>query len=67
VGELVCAGTPAVPTAVPGASNSALRPDACRHDCKAARCGDGVVDAGEACDDGNTRAGDGCGPTCAAE
>jgi cysteine-rich repeat protein len=27
-------------------------------------CGDGHVDAGEACDDGNRRAGDCCAPTC---
>jgi len=28
------------------------------------KCGDGVVDTGETCDDGNTVAGDGCGATC---
>jgi cysteine-rich repeat protein len=27
-------------------------------------CGDGVVDTGEQCDDGNTTAGDGCSATC---
>jgi cysteine-rich repeat protein len=27
-------------------------------------CGDGVLDPGEACDDGNREAGDGCGPDC---
>jgi cysteine-rich repeat protein len=27
-------------------------------------CGDGVVDPDEACDDGNTKAGDGCSPKC---
>jgi cysteine-rich repeat protein len=27
-------------------------------------CGNGTLDAGEQCDDGNTAAGDGCGPTC---
>src|SRR5262249_50031341 len=27
-------------------------------------CGDGVVEAGEDCDDGNTTAGDGCSATC---
>ena len=27
-------------------------------------CGDGFRSSREACDDGNTRAGDGCGPTC---
>jgi cysteine-rich repeat protein len=30
-------------------------------------CGDGVVDPGEGCDDGNTTGGDGCGPACACE
>lgn len=29
-----------------------------------ARCGDGVVDAGEICDDGNLRDGDGCNAAC---
>ena len=30
-------------------------------------CGNGVVDAGEACDDGNRAGGDGCSPACRAE
>lgn len=30
-------------------------------------CGDGQVDPGELCDDGNTEAGDGCSPECAPE
>src|SRR5205085_10094822 len=30
-------------------------------------CGDGIVDAGEECDDGNTASGDGCDATCHAE
>jgi len=30
-------------------------------------CGNGVLDAGEACDDGNTEAGDGCSPACRSE
>lgn len=30
-------------------------------------CGNGVVDAGEACDDGNRAGGDGCSPACQAE
>ena len=32
--------------------------------CDPATCGDGVVDAGEACDDGNLRDGDGCSRQC---
>ena len=31
---------------------------------KHATCGDGVVDDGEQCDDGNLTAGDGCSPAC---
>jgi cysteine-rich repeat protein len=30
-------------------------------------CGDGLLDPGEQCDDGNTTNGDGCGATCALE
>jgi len=33
----------------------------------AARCGDGQVQAGEACDDGNDVGGDGCSPACQLE
>jgi cysteine-rich repeat protein len=36
--------------------------DAC-----ALSCGDGTVDAGETCDDGNTASGDGCSSTCVGE
>ena len=39
-------------------------PSACRLDCTVPRCGDGVLDGGEICDDGNNAGGDGCGPTC---
>ncbi len=35
-------------------------PAACRTDCTIPRCGDGTVDAGEVCDDGNQTDGDGC-------
>ena len=30
-------------------------------------CGDGVIEAGEQCDDGNAAPGDGCGATCRIE
>ncbi len=33
----------------------------------AGACGDGALDEGEACDDGNTVAGDGCAPDCTLE
>lgn len=36
----------------------------CRVDCTVPRCGDGRFDAGEVCDDGNTRDGDGCSADC---
>lgn len=32
-----------------------------------ARCGDGIVDPGEECDDGNNASGDGCSATCVTE
>ena len=50
-----------------GVQVSDARPDACRHDCRPARCGDRVVDTGESCDDGNTTPGDGCGTLCEVE
>ena len=40
-------------------------PDAtCRTDCTAQRCGDGVEDSGEECDDGNDVDDDGCANDC---
>jgi cysteine-rich repeat protein len=47
-----------------GAENSDTKPGACRTTCMLAGCGDSVVDPGEACDDGNRTAGDGCAATC---
>ena len=38
----------------------------CRTDCRAAHCGDGVLDDGEECDDGNTADGDRCSVACLA-
>ncbi len=43
-----------------GAGNSDTTPDACRSDCELPRCGDGVSDGGEECDDGNATSCDGC-------
>lgn len=46
---------------------SASAPGACV-ECKKAKCGDGAVYPGvEQCDDGNTKAGDGCSASCLAE
>ena len=47
-----------------GAGNSDVLPGACRTNCLRAHCGDGVVDAGEQCDDGGNGPGDGCDASC---
>ncbi|TNF32389.1 MAG: hypothetical protein EP329_10395 [Deltaproteobacteria bacterium] len=47
-----------------GGANSNATPDACREDCSAPRCGDGVQDSGERCDDGNDVEDDGCTGSC---
>lgn len=39
-------------------------PAACRLDCTVPKCGDGVLDGGETCDDGNTVGSDGCAADC---
>ena len=36
----------------------------CRTNCTWARCGDGIVDSSEICDDGNMATGDYCSPDC---
>ena len=38
--------------------------DACRTDCSLPVCGDGILDGGEVCDDGNEVDGDGCARNC---
>jgi MYXO-CTERM domain-containing protein len=47
-----------------GDANSDTEPDACRTDCQPAVCGDGVVDTGEQCDDGNDDEEDDCLSDC---
>jgi cysteine-rich repeat protein len=39
-------------------------PSKCRTDCTVPTCGDGILDGGEVCDDGNTSNGDGCSSDC---
>ena len=39
-------------------------PSKCRLDCTIPACGDGVLDGGEICDDGNNASGDGCAADC---
>jgi len=36
----------------------------CRTNCTIPKCGDGILDGGEVCDDGNTNDGDGCAADC---
>jgi len=36
----------------------------CRKNCTIPRCGDGILDGGEVCDDGNNVGGDGCAADC---
>ena len=50
-----------------GPANSDVAADACRTDCRPARCGDGALDTGEACDDGNRDDCDGCNRYCEVE
>ena len=47
-----------------GGLNSDILPGACRTDCTLPRCGDGVSDPGETCDDANFDPFDGCEPDC---
>jgi cysteine-rich repeat protein len=41
-------------------------PSLCRTTCTVPACGDGILDGGEVCDDGNTVPADGCAADCAA-
>jgi len=50
-----------------GGANSDVTPDACRTTCQSAACGDGVIDTGETCDDGNRTSCDGCSESCQIE
>ncbi|MBP9773525.1 MAG: DUF4215 domain-containing protein [Candidatus Peribacteraceae bacterium] len=50
-----------------GSNNSDTHPSACRLNCTYPRCGDGVQDYNEECDDGNQLSRDRCSPTCEIE
>jgi cysteine-rich repeat protein len=39
-------------------------PSPCRKSCTIPKCGDGILDGGEVCDDGNNVSGDGCAADC---
>jgi large repetitive protein len=64
-GELDPAVTSDLIEALDTFNNLDLSGDECEADEPA--CGDGHVDAGEQCDDGNTTSGDGCSATCETE
>lgn len=60
-----------VDTAAPGGpeqcdDGNRIDDDGCTNACTLPRCGDGVVQSGEACDDGNTDDGDACTTACEA-
>jgi cysteine-rich repeat protein len=59
--EVRDAGPDAVELDAPASPDAFVPPDAWP------RCGDGIAEGGEACDDGNRRAEDGCSPACALE
>jgi cysteine-rich repeat protein len=71
IARLLSDGTPC------GAPNDDARPvcregrctvfDDCNDEGRPASCGDGCLDLGEACDDGNDTDGDGCGRSCQRE
>jgi cysteine-rich repeat protein len=65
-GYLATSVTTALNDALDAFNNSELSGDACVETPPPA-CGDGTVDAGEQCDDGNTTNGDGCSSTCQTE
>jgi cysteine-rich repeat protein len=50
--------------AAPANLTAFATPSACRTDCTVPRCGDGLLDGGEVCDDGNGAGGDGCAADC---
>ena len=58
-GNLVCGRNNGAPFGLPWYYEVCIRPGA--------RCGNGQPDAGEQCDDGNTRNGDGCNASCRVE
>jgi cysteine-rich repeat protein len=51
---------PGICTAVNGSGPAGT----CRADCRVSRCGNGLIDPGEVCDDGNAVSGDGCSGDC---
>jgi cysteine-rich repeat protein len=57
-------GVTALQTGSPVVLTAFDTPSMCRKNCSVPTCGDGVLDGGEVCDDGNTVGGDGCAADC---
>ncbi len=58
------AGMVSLDLATPVTIYASDSPAQCRTNCTMPYCGDGVLDGGEVCDDGNTLSGDGCSASC---
>ncbi|MFS8067148.1 MAG: DUF4215 domain-containing protein [Byssovorax sp.] len=54
----------AVDTSQPIVLQAFNKPSPCRTSCTLPACGDGILDGGEVCDDGNTTGFDGCAANC---
>jgi cysteine-rich repeat protein len=64
VGEHCDCGEAGTPPFGCNGTNSMMAGATCRPDCTLGRCGDGVLDVTEFCDDGNNVPGDGCRADC---
>lgn len=58
-------GNPCASGSNPGCCDESA--GACRQSCDPKICGNGIIEFGEQCDDGNTVGGDGCSPNCTVE
>ncbi len=58
-------GNPCASDSNPGCCNESA--GACRQSCDSKVCGDGIIQFGEQCDDGNTTGADGCSSNCTVE
>jgi cysteine-rich repeat protein len=66
-GSLHTGGSMGGSGAADGSGTGGQWPPSCNYAIPCPRCGDGQMDPGEACDDGNTAFGDGCNGLCQAE
>jgi fibro-slime domain-containing protein len=66
-GDFITDGSPRRETGTGSSSGVSLDGSVTVLDAQVQRCGDGMIGAGETCDDGNKTAGDGCSATCILE